>query len=377
MARRITLALALLLAVCEPSVAQEPIANPHATSQTQPEIEAGEDYRVYDRQGQESSVLAIVGSAIGDDVLLVGEEHDDMIGHAFETLLYEAALEEIGGRSASGRTVILSLEMFERDVQYVLDEYLKGLISEDHFLKSSRPWDDYDVRYRDLVEAAKEHGTPVVAANAPRRYVSRVTGEGPESLSDLSEQARGFLPPLPYPGPSNLYREQWETIMAEAMESMIAAATEASSEASEVADDGESSSDGEEVEDSEEVAGPEEDEEERGYTINPNAIYSQALWDASMGHAISEALVRHLGGFVVHFAGSFHVEKGTGILERIEDYRPGTRVTTVVMTKVDDINAWSVEDHAELADFVILTKKPEPVEHPPVGHEPVERAPGG
>ena len=92
--------------------------------------------------------------------------------------------------------------------------------------------------------------------------------------------------------------------------------------------------------------------------LNPNAIYSQALWDAAMGHAITEALVAHIGGFVVHMAGSFHVEKGTGILERITDYRPGTRVTTVVMTKVDDIDAWSEDDHAPLADYVVLTKKP-------------------
>ena len=92
--------------------------------------------------------------------------------------------------------------------------------------------------------------------------------------------------------------------------------------------------------------------------LNPNAIYSQALWDAAMGHAIARALVAHLGGFVVHMAGSFHVEKGTGILERIADYRPGTRVKTLVMTKANDIDAWSEEDHAPLADFVVLTRNP-------------------
>ena len=92
--------------------------------------------------------------------------------------------------------------------------------------------------------------------------------------------------------------------------------------------------------------------------LNPNAIYSQALWDAAMGHAITEALVTHIDGFVVHMAGSFHVEKGTGILERIADYRPGTRVTTLVMTKVDDIDSWSEERHASLADFVVLTRMP-------------------
>ena len=39
------------------------------------------------------------------------------------------------------------------------------------------------------------------------------------------------------------------------------------------------------------------------------------------------------------------------------DYRPGTRVTTVVMTQVDDIDAWSAEEHAPLADYVVLTRK--------------------
>lgn len=283
-------------------------------------VEEGVDYRVYDRWGNPTSLLALVGGSSQDDVLLVGEEHDDMVGHALEAELLETVVREIG-RPESGRSVILSLEMFERDVQYVVDEYLAGLISEQHFLRSARPWDHYESRYRPLVEIARERGIPVVASNAPRRYVSRVTSEGPESLAELSEEARRFLPPLPYPGPSDAYREQWDAVMAEAM------------------------------------AGH-EGEEAPSYALNPNVIYSQALWDAAMGHAIARALVRRLDGFVVHVAGSFHVERGTGIPERIRDYRPGTRVTTVVMTKVDDVDGWSAEEHGPLADFVILTKKP-------------------
>lgn len=280
----------------------------------------GLDYRVYDRWGNALSLPTVVDVASGDEVLLVGEEHDDMVGHRLEAMLLEALADRLttpGGR----RTVVLSLEMFERDVQYILDEYLAGLISEDHFLRSARPWDDYQARYRALVEAARVRGLPVVAANAPRRYVSRVTEHGPESLLELPEEARRFLPPLPYPGPSERYREQWDAIMEDAMAGY-------------------------------------EGEGGRGYSVNPNAVQSQALWDASMGHAVTQALVDHLGGLVVHFAGSFHVERGTGILERIEDYRPGTRVTTVVMTKVDDVEAWSEEEHGPLADFVILTRRP-------------------
>lgn len=278
----------------------------------------GTDYRVYDRWGNVTSLPAMVGAASGDEVLLVGEEHDDMVAHELEAMLLGAMADELMA-PAEGRPLILSLEMFERDVQYIIDEYLTGLISEDHFLRSARPWDDYERRYRPLVEMARSRGLPVVAANAPRRYVSRVTEHGPGSLLELSEAGRSFLPPLPYPGPSELYREQWDAIMEQAMSS----------------------------------------EGGRGYSINPNAIHSQALWDASMGHAVTQALVDHLGGFVVHFAGSFHVEKGTGIPERIQDYRPGTRVTTVVMTKVDDVTAWSAEDHGPLADFVVLTRRPQ------------------
>jgi hypothetical protein len=100
------------------------------------------------------------------------------------------------------------------------------------------------------------------------------------------------------------------------------------------------------------------DANHRPYAMSPNVIQAQALWDAAMGHAVAETLVRNVGALVVHIAGSFHVEKGTGIPERIADYRPGTRVLSVVMTDVDDIDAWAAEEHASLGDFVVLTRSP-------------------
>lgn len=332
---RSTTPLAPLLAalVASATTLAPPVAAQDAPHGSSVSVTDGLEYRVYDRSGERTTLSAIVDGAMGDEVLLVGEEHDDMVGHAFQTLLLNEVVRRIGSGSGAGRTVVLSLEMFERDVQYVLDEYMAGLITEAHFLRSSRPWDHYEARYRPLVEHARAFELPVVAANAPRRYVNRVTNEGPGSLGALSERARSFLPPLPYPGPSDRYRAQWDALMTEAMLG-IASEEEADREA-------------------EEEAPPARAE------LNPNAIHSQALWDAAMGHAVTEALVRHVGGFVVHMAGSFHVEKGTGIPERIADYRPGTRVTTVVMTKVDDIEAWSAEEHAPLADYVVLTRKPE------------------
>ena len=326
--------LSSVLLSARPALAQH--AAPEDADRAQPEIVEGRDYRVYDARGEASSIEAIVEASLGEDVLLVGEEHDDMVGHAFETRLFEVVLERIGAPDRAGRTVVLSMEMFERDVQYVVDEFLAGMISEDHFLRSSRPWDDYEARYRPLVEAARAAGAPVVAANAPRRYVNQVSSEGPFALEALSDQARSYLPPLPYPGPSVRYRAQWDSLMTAAM---TAAGEEAGAGEAAAADS---------------MARP--------YAMSPNVIQAQALWDAAMGHAVTDALVRHVGGFVVHFAGSFHVEKGTGIPERIADYRPGTRVVSIVMTKVDDIDAWSASEHAPLADYVVLTKKPAPDE---------------
>ena len=307
-------------------------------------ITDGVDYRVYDRDGKTTTLSAIVDRAIGDEVLLVGEEHDDMVGHSFQTLLLIEVAERIGSDLGSGRSVILSLEMFERDVQYVVDEYLAGLITEAHFLRSSRPWEDYANRYRPLVENARELGLPVLAANAPRRYVNRVTNQGPESLEQLSGQARTYLPPLPYRGPSDRYRAQWDTVMAEAMRGIRSESDTTSFRTDPSAGD-ENESRGEE--------GP------AVHELNPNMIHAQALWDASMGYSITEALVGHIGAFVLHMAGTFHVEKGTGIQEHILAYRPGTRVTTVVMKKVDDIEAWSDSEYAPLADYVVLTRKPQ------------------
>ena len=271
-------------------------------------------FRVYDAAGAPSSLDAILDIATAGEVLLIGEEHDDRVGHAIELRLLGGAFGRVAVEGAEpGRQLVLSLEMFERDVQYVLDEYLAGLVSEEHLVAGARPWGDYVVAYRPMVEFAKAHRLGVVAANAPRRYVSRVTAEGPDGLLALSPLAMSFLPPLPYPGPSERYRAEWDRLMSS------------------------------------------DTTESHGHAVSENAIQAQALWDAAMAHAISSALVRHTGAFVVHVAGAFHVARGTGIPERIADYRPGTRLTTVVMTKADDIDAWTESEHGGLADFVVLT----------------------
>jgi uncharacterized iron-regulated protein len=181
-------------------------------------------YRVYDGEGNPSSFDAVIEKSLESDVVLVGEEHNDPIAHWLQAELLKSLIERSGDRP-----VALSLEMFERDVQHVVDEYLAGLISESHFKKSGRAWSNYDTDYKPMVDAAIDAGIPVIAANAPRRYVNRVTREGSTSLEALSPRARAWLAPLPYEGASEEYAAQWNALMAEQMAEMQAASQDAGS----------------------------------------------------------------------------------------------------------------------------------------------------
>ena len=107
-----------------------------------------------------------------------------------------------------------SFEEYLGDVQGIVDEYLADLITEDQFTASARPWEYYDLDYRPMVELAKAAGVPVLAANAPRRYVNRVSRLGPGGSGGAVPPCRSTLPPLPYPPPTDAYRAEWNALMA-------------------------------------------------------------------------------------------------------------------------------------------------------------------
>lgn len=295
------------------------------------------EYRVFRGDGTPASLTEVIDAMGTHEVVFVGETHDDPVGHQLEQALFTGALSRWGTGSDTPRAVALSLEMFERDVQYILDEYLDGWITEDHFLSSARPWDFYETDYKPLVEFAKRHEAPVIAANSPRRYANRVTREGPESLLTLGAEALRTLPPLPVPEPSADYRAQWDEVMTES------APDAAPAEASDTA-----------------TANPHEPAPTHP-GMDPDfmerALYSQSLWDAGMAYSITEHLLDSPNALVLHMVGSFHVARGTGTPEQLEYYRPGTKTMVVVLRAVEDIEAFDPERDGENEDFVILTEE--------------------
>lgn len=150
----------------------------------------GQDYvphRVYDTHaGRFTDFEAMLADVIYADVLFLGEEHDDELTHRLEV----AALDGIARRRSN---VALALEMFERDVQRPLDDYLSAKISEHDFLASSRPWPRYESDYRPLIEFARLWRWPVIAGDVPRRLASLVSRAGLTALDSLSPADRALV----------------------------------------------------------------------------------------------------------------------------------------------------------------------------------------
>lgn len=339
-----------------------------------PRAQEGPDFadafRVYTGHGEPASLEDVLAAMDEADAVLVGETHTDPVGHWVEAELFRRAVQrynaggEPGSTPGALRPVALSLEMFERDVQLILDEYLAGLITEKQFLSSARPWEHYEEDYRPMVELARERGLPVIAANAPRRYVNRVSRLGRAALRDLPPRARSFLPPLPYPQPSEAYRAQWTDLMANMTMEDQCPVPEGPPRGDTLAGHPpmihptrpDSGAAGHPL-----MPPPGEDVPPHGMPSHAmgsfleNGLQAQTLWDASMGYAMATFLETHPGALILHMVGGFHVENHTGTPELLKFYRPETRTLVVAMEPAEDLNAFDAAEHGGLGDFVILT----------------------
>lgn len=316
--------------------------------------------QVYTGSGEPASVGDVVAASDTVSVVFVGEVHNDPGAHALQDTLFAAlaARHAAADSAAPSRPLALSLEMLERDVQPVVDEYLSGRISERHFVTASRMWDRYRSAYRPLVQRAKEQGFPILAANAPRRYVSRVASAGRGSLDSLSSWAKQWIAPLPYPGPSEAYRAKWSERMREAMPPGHGGSPHGASSTGSSADT---------------TASTPDDTTQAQTHASPNAsphgsphgaamqarmqsmLQAQALWDATMAYTIAEHLLRRPDALVLHVTGSFHVSEGTGTPEALRHYRPDARMLTVVVEPTADPTQFDESEHRGLGDFVVLT----------------------
>lgn len=263
-------------------------------------------YRIYNAKGDAATLQEIISAIEKSDVVFLGENHDDATAHYLQAEIFKRIFESYGNQ----RPVALSLEMFERDIQIVIDEYLKDLITEKKFLDDSRPWNNYKTDYRPLLEFAKQNKLPVIAANAPRRYVNMVSRNGRDALNQLSPDAKKWLAPLPYAVSSEAYAKKFNALMGNIK-----------SEA------------------------------------NPSSkiLDAQALWDATMAFSIAEFLKKEKNALVVHLNGAFHTENRLGTVEQVLRLQPKAKILVVTMRSDADFTKFDQAKHENLGDFVILT----------------------
>ena len=267
---------------------------------------SADSYRIYDGQGNPATINQVIDAVGKSDAVFLGENHDDAVAHYLQAEIFKKTFETYG----KNRKVTLSLEMFERDVQIVLNEYLRDLITEKKFLDDSRPWNNYKTDYRPLVESAKQNKLDVVAANAPRRYVNMVSRNGRESLDQLSPEAKKWLAPLPYAKSSDAYAKKFTDLMGGMP----------------------------------------------GNTQNVSKILeSQTLWDTTMAFSIADYLKNNKNALVVHLNGSFHTENRLGTAEQLLKFNPKLKVLVITIKSEDDFNKFDKAKHSNLGDFVILT----------------------
>lgn len=259
-------------------------------------------YRIYDTKTRQLiSTDQIIADMDASDVLFFGEEHNDSAGHYLENKIFR----ELHARY--GSQVALSLEMFETDNQQALNDYLAGFIDEARLAKDARLWSNYK-DYRPMVDYAKQNRLAVVAANAPRRYVSLVGKRGMAVLDSLDKGAKALLPPLPYDTLPGHYREKFYEVMK---------------------------------------GSPGGD--------NPKVYYSQSLWDAGMSNSIYHYLRKNKGQKVFHCVGKFHVEERLGTAAQLQNRNKKLRIRVISMISDENFTAPDWNKLAVLGDYVILT----------------------
>lgn len=250
------------------------------------------------------------------DVVFFGEQHDDPETH-------RAELETLEAIGRLGRPVVLSLEMFERDVQPVLNEYLAGRISESEFVAHTRPWPRYATDYRRLVELARANHWPVIASDVPRPLAAAVGRKGLAVLDTLTPTerltaARDNVCPM-------------DDYHARFMDEMHAHSAGSGGAA------------------------------EAGDSL-PTAMaerfyLAQCVKDETMAESIVKAkLATPRNAIVVHFDGAFHSDYGQGTVARVKRREPSWNVVVISAVPVTDPLLAPIAPETGVADFVIFTR---------------------
>ena len=267
--------------------------------------------RVFDSAASQftdfESMVAAIAKA---DVVFVGEQHDDPNTHRLERALLDGVARRRGD-------IILSLEMFERDVQNRLDQFRAGSLPEAEFLAASRPWPRYATDYKPLVDLAIERKWPIVAANIPRPIASEISKGGLDVLLNKGESEMEWV------------AHDWECPIGDEYYRRFVDVMKGHTSAAEM---------------------------DRFYA-------AQCLKDETMAESIAKAWSAAAGSkagtrpLVVHYNGSFHSDYGLGTVARVKRRLPTAKTVVVTLIPVTNLDTVATTDHLRKGDYLVFTIK--------------------
>jgi len=250
---------------------------------------------IYNAKGKKVSHKKMQKIALQQEYVFFGEYHDNPIAHWLEYELTVSMFKHHGQR------LQLGFEMFERDQQMLLGEYMKNLVNDQTFEDSCRLWPNYTTDYKPLLLFAKENAIFCNADNIPRRYASLLFKRGRPALDSLSIDDQAFMAPLDFVVDSTL--------------SQYAA-----------------------LKDMEQHMG------------GSHMMEAQAIKDATMAHFI--LLQKKDNDVVLHFNGAYHSDFYQGIVWYIRQAKPEAKIGTISTVTQTDISKLD-DEHKGKADFII------------------------
>jgi uncharacterized iron-regulated protein len=252
------------------------------------------------RTGLAANIGDLIEAMEHVDVLIFGEEHDDSIAHRIQAKLYEQLLEAY-------TDVTLSMEMFERDAQLVLEEYLGGHITEAKLESEGKVWNNYS-DYAPLVNIAKSKEQQVIAANVPTRYANLVSRKGLPALKALPKASKKYLPSLPIFTDEPIYEAKFNEAMGG-----------------------------------------------HGHAMGPSVFHAQLLRDATMAESILSAWRKNKKSKIFHLTGRFHSDEYLGTVAALKRSRKNLLILTVSCFSSEDFEHPDWNAYSGLGDFIIIT----------------------
>ncbi|ROH95094.1 iron-regulated protein [Chryseobacterium cucumeris] len=240
-------------------------------------------YQFYDKKGKEVKTEKLVKELVDYDVVFFGENHNSSINHWLQLKITEALFVKKNGQ------LILGAEMFERDNQAQLDQYLNGKFDAKTLKDSARLWSNYATDYKPLVDFAKDKKLNFIATNIPRRYASQTAKEGLESLNKLSEKEKTYIARLPI-------KVTLDTPGYPEMKKMMGDHAEG--------------------------------------TKVMNFISAQATKDATMAESILKSY--QAGKTFIHYNGNYHSKEFGGIYWYIKQKNPNLKMAVISVFESDD-----------------------------------------